>query len=225
MQVPLDIQSIVTDGLSHMDSHPGHHFDWRIRRDMYHRMKNQYGQRGSESHGWLAVITAEQVLPLFTATFPDDLLPQQLVHCALQIMQKTVDPNSKDALELEDHGYLSTGIDCMTWRPVIAYHAEYAGDAAYKALMEARGEYQLLDHTEQLIRGQAAQVFHMPANTSPDEVTDSDIAHLAAFCDTAGSAAIAFACHKERFLLDRQRLKLFWEWWATTAIPETWARV
>src|SRR6266508_3806362 len=97
MRVPTDIQSIVADGLSAMYAHPDHHYDWRRRRDMYQHMHDQYGQRGHEAHGWLAVLTAEHVLPLFTSTFPDDPLPLRLVQGARQIMQKVISPQS-DAL-------------------------------------------------------------------------------------------------------------------------------
>jgi hypothetical protein len=205
--------------------HPEHHYDWRRRRDMYQHMHDYYGERGHEAHGWLAVVAAEQVLPLFTSTFPDDPLPPRLVESARQIMQKVIPPQS-DALDaLEDEGYLATGIDCMTWRSTIAYNAEYAGDAAYKALMEARGIHDLLQATERLVRGQEVQVFDLPENMTAEAITDREIAHLAAYSDTASAAAIASACDKEQFRLTRHELKVFWEWWATTAIAEAWTHV
>ncbi len=140
-------------------------------------------------------------------------------------MRRVIPPQS-DALDaLEDEGYMATGIDCTTWHSIIAYNAEYAGEAAYKALMEARGIHNLLNATEQLIRGQQVQTFHLPKHVTPDEVTDREIAQLAAYSATASAAAIASACDKERPHLDRHQLKVFWEWWATTALAEAWAHV
>ena len=225
MRVPTDIQRMVADGLSAVDAHPEHQYDWRRRRDMYQHMHDSYGERGREAHGWLAVLAAEHVLPLFTSTFPDDPLPRRLVETARQIMQKGIPLQSAALDALEDEGYLATGIDCMTWRPTIAYNAEYAGEAAYKVLMEARGVQDLLHATERLICGQEVQVFAMPANMSAEAITDREIAHLAAYSDTASAAAIAAACDKEQFRLNRHQLKVFWEWWGTTAMTEAWASI
>lgn len=225
MRVPSDIQTLVDDGLAAMYAHPEHHYDWRRRRNMYRYMHDHYGKLGHEVHGWLAVLAAEQVLPIFIATFPEDSLPDQLVRRARQFMQKVPPAQCEAVDELQEAGYQATGIDCMTWRSTIAYNAEYAGNAAYKALLEACGIHHLLNDTEQLIWGQCVQQFHLPQNMTPDEVTDCEIAHLAAFCDTAGTAAIAMACTKEQFHLDHDRLKAFWEWWTTTAMIEAWAHV
>lgn len=225
MHVPTDIQRMVADGLSTMNAHPEHQYDWRRRRDMYQHLHDSYGACGHDVHGWLAVLTAEHVLPLFLSTFPDDPLPLRLVQTARHIMQKSIATQSEMLDALEDEGYLGTGIDCLTWRSTIAYHAEYAGTASYKALLEARGIHDLLHGTERLIHGQEVQVFDLPAHTTPEAVTDRDIAHLAAYSDTASAAAIAWACRKDQFDLDHHQLKAFWEWWGTTALPAAWAYI
>ena len=55
--------------------------------------------------------------------------------------------------------------------------------------------------------------------------TDEDIAHLAAYCDTAGTAAMAYACEREQFHTQPQLLRDYWEWWVESALPQAWSYV
>jgi hypothetical protein len=185
MNVPHVIQRIAVDGLVQMRAHPRHHLDWRVRRELYHRFKLLHADKGSHAQGWLAVLTAEHVLPIFTSTFPHARLPSRLLRYAKKVMRGDIAPTSPRLDVLEDHGYLGTGIDMIDLRDEVAYNAEYAGDAA----------------------------------------TDEDIAHLAAFSDTASAAALAYAYERLRFHLHPARLRMFWEWWVEAALPAAWDRV
>jgi hypothetical protein len=223
-QLPLSIINLVADGVSQMRSHREHHFDWRVRRDLYRALHALPHPQAYAVHGWLAVITAEYVLPIFTTAIDDDPLPQKLVACAREVMEGVVPRNSVKVQELLEEGYQGTGIDCLDWRDTVNYAAEYVGTATYKALLEANGAHDLLAHTDQHVRGQTVQVFHWQQTVAPSEVTDYHIAELAAFSDTASAAAIAYACHSDRYQLEPQRLKAFWEWWAHVALPAAWQR-
>jgi hypothetical protein len=206
MPLPDHIQRLITDGLSEMHGHPSHHFDWRTRRTLYHLLRAEEPTIGYGAHGWLAVITAEHVLPLFTSTFPQDRLPYRLLWYARRILTGSLLSASRRLDLIEDQGYMRTGIDMIFYDlrdGVIAYNAEYAGAAAYKALVEARGTHDLLDRVEALY----------DSCEQDSTFSDPDIAHLAAFSDTASTAAIAAACNVESDHIDPARLKAFWEWW------------
>jgi hypothetical protein len=209
-----------------MYAHPQHHYDWRRRRDLYHLL-HATDTTGYRAHGWLAVLAADYVLPIFTTQFPDDPLPQQLIAYATRVMRGEVRNRSARLSMLLEDGYTGTGIDCILYDMrdgVVAYNAEYAGEAAYKALLEASGAHDLLDHTDDLVHGRHAQAFDVAADATPATVTDRDLAHLAAFSDTASAAAMAYACAQATFQLDPVRLAEFWEWWVRYAVPEAWRR-
>src|SRR5690606_24868071 len=142
------------------------------------------------AHGWIAVLTAQKVLPIFDHAFPEDTLPSRLLSLAIQVVQGQVPGKSEQVMELLEAGYQATGIDNFSWRKKAVYNAEYAGNACYKALLEAKGSQDLLEQIEQ--EGKFTRMFLM--NRPPDQVTDENIAHLAAYSDTASAAAIAYAC-------------------------------
>ena len=227
MYLPLPIQFLAEQGLAAMRAHPQHHFSWRVRREIYHALQRIDRPIGSQTHGWLALFTAQHVLPIFTQAILDDPLPQKLVRYAELILLGKRRQKSARVNRLLEDGYHGSGIDNLAWRSIQAINAEYAGEAAYKALLEVSGRCDLLDGIETgLERGwvQARNTFNTKTRETPYDVTDAGIAHLAALSDTASSAAIAYACKAEARLLNRSRLQEFWEWWAITALPPAWER-
>jgi hypothetical protein len=225
MLVPNDVTRLVQAGLLQMRINPDHHYDWRIRRMLYELMNATYGKQGYEAHGWLAILAAEFVLPIFLAAITDDPLPEQLLDCAQKVIQRAVPRDSAVVMELLEEGCLGTGLDCIDWRDTIAYNAEYAGEATYVALVEANGNHDLLEAIEECVRGEGVVAFNLPQGMTLDDITDYEIADIGLYRDTASAAAIAYACEKERYLLEPQRLNEFWEWWATEAMAEAWKRV
>ena len=227
MYLPSPIKFLAEQGLATMRTHPQHHFSWRVRREIYHAFQRMDGPTGGMAHGWLAVYAAQHVLPIFTQAIPDDPLPQNLVRYAELILLGKRRKKSARVNQLLEDGYQSTGIDNLEWRSVQAINAEYAGEAAYKALLEVSGQFDLLDGIDSgMERGwvQARNTFSTKTGEAPYDVTDAEIAHLAALSDTASSAAIAYACKAEKRLLNRSKLREFWEWWVLTALPLAWER-
>lgn len=225
-ELPPELRLLTEAGLHAMERHPDHHYDWQIRRTFYRTCRSSYPLQSAACIGWLAVSAAQYVLPLFTSAITDDDLPQQLVTYAEKIMRNQRRRRSARVSYLLDQAYLCTGIDCLVWRPITAYNAEYAGTAAHKALMEASGQDDLLEDIEHGIhRGWVTPRTRSRTDVQPigpSAITDSDIAHLAAYGDTAGAAAIAHACARESFTLDPTKLRQFWEWWVTNALPHAW---
>ncbi|HEU4323543.1 MAG TPA: Imm5 family immunity protein [Roseiflexaceae bacterium] len=230
MKLSIKITDLAAQGLEQMENHPKHHFDWRTRREIYRLLRDKHGRAGTQVHGWIAVNAAEYVFPIFAAAFPDDRLPGRLIRYAKRILNGSIDRKSWRIKMLEEEGYMGTGIDNMVVRNDLpAYNADYAGAAAYHALMEARGALRLLDNVEGLRRRDGMFVSGGMETADPTEdsrlFTDEDIAHLAAYSDTAGPAAIAFACEHEQFLVHPERLRVFWRWWVEVALPDAAGRV
>jgi hypothetical protein len=129
----------------------------------------------------------------------------------------------------------------VEWRSKVAYNAEYAGWSCYKALLEVRGKRDLFDDLSRVKRGPTGDYEHVGNTTrvhwpristgeyarwqSGETFTDEDMAHLAAYGDTAGVAAMASACAVETRLIDSNKLLTFWEWWANSAMPEAWNKI
>jgi hypothetical protein len=231
MDVPLEIQRLASEGLSSANNNPLAHFDWQIRREMYRKFRTIVGNEpGKQVHGWLSVISAEYVLPIFKATFSDDPLPERLIRYAKRVLEGRISADSQRLILLEDQGYMGTGIDMLDLRDGrIAYDAEYAGNTAYKALVEVRNKHILLERVETLRRDKgylimgggstSAEFDHLENGIT---FKDEDIAHLAAFSDTASTAAIAYACESQSFTLSREKLRKFWQWWVSEALPKAW---
>lgn len=232
MGVPENIEQLAVSALEQMRTHPQHHFDWRARRELYHQSKIIAPEQVRQILGRLAIVTAEHVLPIFTAAFPTKRLPHHLVRYARKLVQGTIAVTAPRLDVLEHLAYHDLGIDCLELRGP-AYNAEYAGTAAYKALLQARKGRHLLDRVETLRRCDDGGMLMGGGTASPEfdhlqhgsTFTDADFAHLVAYGDTAGAAAIAYACEQERFQLHGDRLREFWEWWVAVALPEAWQRV
>jgi hypothetical protein len=234
MLIPPKVRELANFGLDMMRQHPQHHFDWHIRRAMYKEFKSHDLKRGQAAHGWLAVITAEFVLPIFTAANSEDDLPVRLLDIAQKIMMQQESISLEAIEQLLDEGYMGTGIDAIEWRDKVAYNAEYAGATCYKALLEASGHQDLLDNVETLKIGvypNGNMVMSIGGTeagatwSSGDTLSDEEIAHLAAYSDTASPAAIASSCGIDNRIIDYAKLSSFWEWWVNSALKEAWTKV
>jgi hypothetical protein len=220
MQVPPEIQALARRGLDKAAHHPGHHLDWRTRRAIYHRTDDDFPAHSATVHGWLAIVTAEHVLPVFTRTFPEDDLPARLVALARRVARGEVSRQEDEVAALMEEGHFGTGIDATTWRGRIAFDAEHAGGACHKALLAVCGFGDGLDHLDDPGR---RHLVHLPVPL--EQVTDEHVGHLEAFSDTASEAALAWSRGREQRVLDPGRLLAFWRWWVEVALPAAWARV
>ena len=206
MKTPDKVRELANVGLEEAYRHPQHHFDWRIRRQIY-RLFTMY-PLGSRVHDWLAVLTAERVLPIFSTTFPDDDLPPRLFEAAKRIAEDPITVKEIDLDVLLSEGYHGVGLDATQWHNKIALNAEYAGFAAYKALVEVSGNYDLLGGVGKIKRGtypSGESVMSIGGTDTiaiwetGDTFSDEDIAHLAAYSDTASAGAMASACAEAVF--------------------------
>lgn len=212
-----EIKKLVSIGLKQMEADPLHNFDWRLRRQIYRNLIDIDQGAGSSHFATVIIMAADHVLPIFQKSFPEDTLPKVLIKTAKDLIDGKLSKDDPKLAEILDDGYLSTGIDNLTWRKTINYSAEYVGNTCYKALVEVENGYSLLEGIESAPR-KYARNFLGHIEKSGQDFFDKDFAHLAAFGDTAGSAAVAFSCEIDKFEIEPQMMRIFWCWWGNEAV-------
>ena len=89
--LPPDLHSLIDKALVVMTTDPHHRLAPQRRREIYDTLRALPGLIGPHTCGWLAVITAQRVLPLFQQEFPEDTLPQDLLNTAIGLLEGKVD--------------------------------------------------------------------------------------------------------------------------------------
>jgi hypothetical protein len=224
ISLPKEIQELVNSALAEVNSDPLHRLAPQRRQQIYVAFKANANPVGRRACGWLAVITAKKVLPLFQQEFPEDKLPQDLIDTAIGVMQGRVDDATAD--DILDEGYHASGNAWGYDETEITWNADLGGSAAYHALKEARGQ-EPFDNLEREYKLGVVSVpsrewvDKYPQPTKGDQFTDEDLCQTEN-SDTAAVAAVAFACQPDGPLCDPSKLQEFWTWWLTAAIPEAW---
>ena len=222
MRVPATISELAQSGIIKMYDHPQNHYDWRIRRTIYRQLVLH--PEGPLVHRWLAVLAAEHVLPIFINSFPNNNLPIQLLDMARRVVKGEVEQTSEEVYLLHEEGYH------FYWEGLPEASARYAGWATYKALVEVSGASNMLENVAELTMGACSSGEIVMSMGAADEqgrwekdfiLTDEDIAHLAAYSDTASSAAIASAYSLTESAINTRKLSMFWEWWVYEALPQS----
>ena len=218
------LQSLFDVALDEMQADAQHRLSPQRRRQIYGVLARSADPAMQQAQGWLAVLAAKRVLPLFEHLFPDDDLPREILDAAVGVLQGSVDDTR--AAELEDEGYNASGnawgyeeLDEITWP------AALAADASYHALKEARG-FQPLRRLEQYVTVgtvtspfQEDEAFTMePEPIRGDTWLDEEICTVND-TDTAAAAAVASSCREDGPVCDPARLRAFWAWWLEDAIP------
>lgn len=217
-------QSLLDVALGEMRADPHHRLSPQRRRQIYGALARSADPAMQRAQGWLAVLAAKRVLPLFERLFPDDDLPREILDATVGVLQGNVD--DARAAELEDEGHHASGnawgydeVDEITWP------AALAADASYHALKEARG-FQPLNHLENYHTvGTVTSMFQEgEAFTSQPEPTGGGTWLDEEVCtvndtDTAAAAAVASSCEDGGPVCAPDKLQVFWTWWLRAAIP------
>ncbi len=201
MPIPELIQSLLAAVLSEVEADPEHKMSPQRRREVYIALSNFIGQ---QTLAWLAVITAQRVLPMFQQRYPDNTLPQELIETAISVLQGQID--DAQAEEMLDLGYHASGNAWGYDEREIPWPVWLAGNASYHALKEVCG-YQLLGNISEHYKDDVLTPW------SDEDICEYSIA------DTAAVAAIASASNSRGAVHDSQKLLAFWRWWLTEAIP------
>ncbi len=218
MSLPASAQALRDQLLTLMRSDPDHHITPRQRRELLQAFgaEHQHPPVVNRFRGWLGILTARYVLPIWHAALPiwteipqdlpdHNLLPDRLITLAEAVVAGTANLQAAWQ-EVNDQWYVvgNIGDEFTAHRDDVPMAAYYACDAALRALYEALNT----DFLGQ-IPGQADYT----DETLPDEWRDS-----------ASLAVVAYAGGGEAEPVDVLKRRLFWEWWLQEAIPSVWKR-
>lgn len=226
MPIPSSLQSLLDATFAEMHANPHHRISPQRRRQIYDLFVTLDEPILHQTPRWLAILTAQRVLPIFRQAFPDDPFPKELLDAAIAILQGHM--TDAEAAELQDYGYHASGNAWGYDETETPWYAMLAADTAYHALKEARG----CEPLKRLGSYQKFGVVRWPPEESEqnhdyspypepirgDTFTDEDVCQVDD-SDAAATAAVASACEEGGPYCDPERLETFWAWWLTQAIP------
>ena len=221
--LPNAIEALVNTAFVEMQADPEHHLPHHRRREIYDAIRAETDHNAGNVLGWLTVITAKHVLPIFEDLFPEETLPRELLDTAIGVLRGQVD--DEYAEELQDLGYHASG-HCWGYdEEEMPWNADIAAVAAYRALMEVLG-YEPLQHLDKsFILGtidlDSGNLTENPKPVQGEQFTDVQLC-TDVNSDTAAPAAVASSCGADGPWCDPERLNAFWEWWLEDAIPDAW---
>lgn len=202
---------------------PQHHLPWRERRAFYEALGDDVQAR--RLRGWLAILSAQHVLPIVLSTTPWDAQPLQNLDAAIRFLQGEPYPLAEGPeISAEQVIEASYHADSDAYDPLTdMYRADIgrASAATHKALLEATGRLDSFKTTKYM-HGRRENGFYFRGLALPDNQIlgdDEDWSIFVAVGDAAGAAAVASACTSERSACDPAKLRAFWEWWLYEALP------
>jgi len=221
--LPETVETLVGTVLAEIEADPRHQLPHQRRRELYATIRAHMDQSGANVLGWLAVMTAERVHPIFQESHPDDTLPRELLDTAVGVLRGAVD--DRTVAEMEDLAYHASGNGWGYDEVELPWPADMAAQAAYHALMEARGR-EPLQHLDRIhVLGEvdldSGELSEYPEPISGEQFTDEQLC-TDINSDTAAPAAVASSCNAGGPACDPEKLRLFWTWWLTEAIPQAW---
>jgi hypothetical protein len=213
MRMPQELEKSVNSALKSIRKDPRHEMDPYLRRATYAAFGPQDDSKAVRARGWLAIITAQKVLPIFLQAVPDESNPKKLVEMAIAVVQGKAD--LKDALRKASEGSDLAGRLWGYDEHEIPFNAQLAGNTGYRALHESAG-WNLLERQP----GKSTDTDQISEPSRLIDRGDFTLAQIGG--DTASAAAIAYSSDPRHGRTDSQRLLVFWQWWLEEAIPSAW---
>jgi hypothetical protein len=215
--LPPAVAERIDAALAAMRAHPQHHLTPHLHRAIYAAFGPWSDPPACRAQAWLAILAAEHVLPIYRAEWPREITPrpEDLITVARRLAEGALTREAGEVTEALEHGYHAYG---HLWVLDIPDNVYLAVSAAYDALCEACALSEpLSDLTSVYLFAPHGQGLRGDA-WSDEELAGSGSA------DAASSAAIALACSPQNTPTDARKLRAFWEWWLTEAIPQAWRR-
>ncbi len=211
MSLPPNLDRLLDATQSAVQRHPEHRLEPARRRAIYEAFGPKTDPVANRARGWLAVLTAQRVLPIFEQALPGEELPRQLIEMAVGVLQGKFDVSLAVRAAADGHEVAGRlwGYD----EAAVPWNSNLAGNAAHRALAEVAGQAPLAVDAAPINAAYDQDKQGIPPNLWSDE----KLAQVAG--DAASSAAVAFACSADSPSCDPDKLLEFWEWWLTEAIP------
>ncbi len=209
MPIPDLLQQMLVDSLAAMNSDPSYHLSPISRLSLYHFLNPKDPSVPRFARGWLGILTARRVLPIWHAYCPSwtdqNQIPERLLDIARNSLRGEMDLK-KAWREANDLWYVSANLG----EPIVQRNRDvpnkafYACDTALKALHEALN----IEFLEK-----ASEIAHASDPYLQDWERDS-----------AASAMLAESGGADAGPLDITKRQEFWKWWLTQAVPMAWLR-
>jgi len=234
MPVPEQLNTEINEALRLIENHPLHEYGPDKRKRLFRTWKSLRESAADLAKRWLAVITAEKVLPFYSlelqadakiqfdaslATMDEEHLrehyeqeqevaemPQKAIDLAKRVLR-----GESDAEEANRHSNNMHYVVGNLGEDYLLPRAHFVNDAANKALGEvSRGDWY-------------GYGIYNPFDSIEDnsERTDLDWV-ISGSSDTVACAAVAWAYDEEEKQMKSDRLLQFWHWWLVEAIPQAW---
>ncbi len=237
MGIPPEVQSLVDKALTNIYNHPKHEFGQTLRRELYTSLHKT--AQGINCCKWLAILSAQRVLSIYEeqtlhwkeqGTAPDKIAwaTKALAEGNEWAKEELVDDWKVAArmIEIAD-GVLNHSISkeyanevmSVSFHPSIGAFALGGGltEKGYLALLAA---YNALCETLDTVplKSEGSDGIESTRQWEDHRLTAAG----SNIDDAAVDAAFAFAGDNENHDYDIKKLKAFWEWWLTEAIPKAW---
>jgi len=202
--VPQSLQNLVTALINAVQTHPQHALLPFQRHMIYDYFGKVAVVSSRRRRGWLAIITAERVLPLWQQARPQDNQAEQLlVHARL-------------ALRSEDDLQFATTLagDVWNW-----FMNDYGDRRRFKEIQRTAEAFYVLAAAVQALLV-AAGKDNSEGCVDQEDDTDADVDAWST--DAAGWAIAAFAGPTWEQDSDNAKRLEFWTWWLATAVPTAW---
>ena len=215
--LPSAVAERIGEALEAMRADSQHHLAPHLRRAIYRAFGPWDEPPACRVQAWLAILAAERVVPIYRAEWPHEIAPrpEDLLALARRLAEGTLIRDAAEVFEALEYSYHGYG---HLWVLDIPHNVYLAVSAAYDALREACA------FTEPL--SGLTSVFLLAPDGQPlrgDAWSDEQLAGDGS-ADAASSAAIAYACSPHDTPIDPGKLRAFWDWWLTEAIPYAWRR-
>lgn len=119
--------------------HPFHQLDMTARMDFYSLLDGVDTVPPYAVRSWLAILSAERVLPSFTAVFPTISIPRRAVRLAISIVQGKYTSQSPRVRVYTELAYHASGNHWGHVEQTVPWYSHLAGLAACKTLYEICG--------------------------------------------------------------------------------------
>ncbi len=215
MQTPASVKSIVKCFLIHIHEGPTHRLPAQKRQEVYEAFGPRTDRQANCVRGWLAVITARQVLSIFEQAISDEDNPRKLIEMAEATLRGKL--SVEDAIHEAAEGHEIAGRLWGHEDSEVSWNAYLAGTAAHRALAEAVGidpfkKVTWISGSDSLAQSEQS----VPLDQLPDEKLAEQLG------DAASAAAVAYAYDADKLKCDPKKLLEFWRWWLKDAIPAAW---
>lgn len=200
MLLPLQLQQAIEQAEAAMAFNEKHTLAPFYRQAIYKAISSITDDKANHLCGWLALLTAQYVLPIWEQDWPNSSLAFHLLDVAKAVLHGKTDADTATVEATRGWNQLEDlGDKAEVWSNLSGY---YAGTAAAQSLIEVLGGCPFTD----------VEVNEGTSDGDLDPGTN----------DAASWAVAAYAGAVWDSKCDFAKQEEFWKWWLQEAIPQAW---